>query len=844
MSEAGKSNRPWVAVLAIVLVILAIDSVRRMDYILTCTHNTNGLPLLLPAPDANSPTGYELNQRPLFLGVGGYDGYHFVLQTQQRIDEGAWRLRHVNYDNVPLTRELHWATLLSWLLEATAWCYSVVTGHSLTASCERVAPYAHTLFFVVILLTLVPLTARRFGSGAASTLALGLLFLRTIYEFHLVGNFDHHGLIATFSMLSLFFLLAGGAGWVRAESAPTSGSDLAAWLPKEAGAKRWFAASAISGGAALWVSCATQIPIFVGLGVGMLLGAIGSATADGPWRYEPRLWRWWARVGAVTSVFFYLLEYFPHEMGLRLEVNHPLYALAWLGGGEVMYQSARWMQQGRNVALVPMLSAFVLALAAMAAAPMVTRLYPESFLVQDRFIQLMTRYYVMEGRSLWSFVSESDALSNWIMLNCLPLVGLLEVWLLSRASIARPHRSLLYLALMPCLVMSAMTLYQVRWIGNGLSLWLVNFGVLLWVLHQAGLATPGRKALLGIFVFLVILPGFHLTLHEILLYARQRLTNTYEPYLAPFDVDHLVIRETAFRLRRRIGTEEAVVLAGPTDTTTLVFHGNLPGIGTLYWENLAGLKLSGAIYGAPSFDKALELIQSRHITHLVFFSFGQETTAFTRLDRGLKPDDPLPDDAFALNLVKEAPQYPPWLRPIFVPVPRHKLFADHKVLAFEVVPGQSAREAALRWAQFRQRVGRNEDAEKRFDDLLAKHPDDLAILVEKALVTFERTKTPAFQATMERLVKNLAQADSLALDDRVNLMRVLKRADRHDEARRQLVACLRMADELTMRRLEETALVDLLELAKKLDAEQVRPEIISLGRRLLGMEANRHNDVR
>jgi hypothetical protein len=53
-------------------------------------------------------------------------------------------------------------------------------------------------------------------------------------------------------------------------------------------------------------------------------------------RFDAAAWRLWGRVGAALSLCFYLLEYAPGHVGMRLEVNHPLHALAWLCGGEVI----------------------------------------------------------------------------------------------------------------------------------------------------------------------------------------------------------------------------------------------------------------------------------------------------------------------------------------------------------------------------------------------------------------------------------------------------------------------------------------------------------------------------
>ena len=84
----------------------------------------------------------------------------------------------------------------------------------------------------------------------------------------------------------------------------------------------------------------------------MLLLALGLRGRGAPvrpvWLSDPGLFRFWGLVGGGASVAVWLLEYFPNHLGLRLEVNHPLYAAAWIGGGEVLRVAAHegWWREG------------------------------------------------------------------------------------------------------------------------------------------------------------------------------------------------------------------------------------------------------------------------------------------------------------------------------------------------------------------------------------------------------------------------------------------------------------------------------------------------------------------
>ena len=105
-------------------------------------------------------------------------------------------------------------------------------------------------------------------------------------------------------------------------------------------ARFWFTASAVCGGLGLWIGSTQQCVCIGALGAGSVLGALlfaRSSKHTETYRFEPELWRHWARVGAGTSLIFYLIEYFPAHMEVHLEVNHPIISLGWLGAGEIMY---------------------------------------------------------------------------------------------------------------------------------------------------------------------------------------------------------------------------------------------------------------------------------------------------------------------------------------------------------------------------------------------------------------------------------------------------------------------------------------------------------------------------
>ena len=163
----------------------------------------------------------------------------------------------------------------------------------------------------------------------------------SFYEGFLPAYPDHHGLTA-FALMGLIFGIAwGGAGWVQKP-------DGRAFLPPRSlkQAKHGMIFSGICGAAGLWISgfSAGIVAIGIGLGAIISLAIFSQKSCRSDFSYHPKLWKLWANSAALGSLLFYLLEYFPNHMAMRLEVNHPYYALAWLGGGWIIYEVTKWIR--------------------------------------------------------------------------------------------------------------------------------------------------------------------------------------------------------------------------------------------------------------------------------------------------------------------------------------------------------------------------------------------------------------------------------------------------------------------------------------------------------------------
>ena len=816
----------WMIVLLAALGFVAVDTVIRVRRVEKIS-GLYGVMVDPPAVDAASPTGYTLGRRSMFYPIGGLDSLHWVMQTQAMVATDTWRLRDVDYDNAPAGREVHWASPYHWWLALLGWVDHAVTGQPVGIAVERAALYANPVLLALVLLALVPLTARRFGSSAASFLATAMVAAFPFYSFFITASTDHHGLTETCALLTVLFLLAGGGGCLRSDGAGSSGPAEGVhsprkWLPDRGAARGWFSASAVAGGFGLWISAASQVPVLIGVGMGALLAgwvARRPAQAEG-WRLEPTLWRWWGIVGGLTSLAAYLIEYFPSHMGFRLEVNHPLYALAWYGAGELLCRIIRAFEAGRVWPGPRELLATVLAAAAVVLLPVVILLTKsETFIVADRFVWLLSNY-VSEGQSLAHYLAGLP-FSLAVPAKVLPLLLIIAPgWLLFRRTLPPAWRAQLAVALAPALLFLVMTLAQVRWWGICYGLMFVVAVLQFALLERSATARPARR-FWRLACALVLLPGA----------IDAAWSLAHGSGLTPDEIHLLAERDVAQWLRLRVGGDPAVVISSPSTTTTLIYYGGMKGLGTLYWENREGLEHTAEIFAAESADQARELFRRYGVTHIVLVSWSLFTDDYVRLYLGLSPLEPLPENAFILRLLHGGGS-PPWLRLIPYRLPDNEVLNGQTVLVFEVVPDQSPEVMAVRTTDCLMAVKRLTLA-MRMEPVLERFPHSLAALTMLAYLQAESGEADRFATTLQRVIAGLPQAGDLELEDRIRLAVVLAMGGRTEMAGEQARRCLAGLDDRRLRRLTPDTLRDFLILAKRFELKIADPQLGRLAIELL-----------
>lgn len=778
------------------------------------------------AVDAASPTGYGGGLRWLIVPEHNSRSYQWIAETQQMLARGEWRVRHVDYENAPFGREVHSASPYRWWLGLLAWCDHAVSGRPLGLSVERAALLADPLLHLLLLVGATIFVARRFGAFPAALLSLGLATMFPLAGAFLPGVPDSGGLTQIAALWSVLPLLAGIGGAIPKAVSQSKVEHGATELARHRQRTRlWYFIAGVAGGFGLWVSAATQVPILVGIALGGALAAWvtrGSARANPDDASVTAPWRDWALGGAITCLLAYLVEYYPAQMDLRLQVNHPLYGLAWLGVGELLTRTGAWLKQGRISWNGRTAGALALATLGIAALPVAMALSgTHAILAGDPLaVRLTNLPNGVVARNLLAWIVR-DGFTVTAGATCLPLLLLGSVvWLLARSGTGPGPRTALAIALGPTFVALVLAFVQLRW-WNLFDAMLLALLVAATAVIRPTISSHRNRWLWFGLVGLILLPG----LIPLLPPAGTGEKNEF----TKLEVEGLLERALAHWIAAHAGPGGAVILAPPDRTVSLCFYGGLRGLGTPNWENRDGLAATTRIVSATTADEAQALLVQRGITHIIVLSWDSDLDDFARwtLSR--------PEDAFIHALHRW--ELPPWLRPLPYKLPTIAGFEGQSVVIIAVTD-ESDRAAALsRLAEYFVEMEQN-DLAASAALALQRYPADLGALVAIAQVAKARADAAGFKTAFNELQSVLAGGYDRALpwDRRVSLAAVLAQGERAELAREQVRRCLAELDAARLRSLTTAALFRLQVLSRAFALEIPDPKLRALASQLLPAE--------
>ncbi len=699
--------------------------------------------------DAGIPREKRL---PVFLSEIAFDGYVWNRHAEHLGGRNGWRLRRTDFDNAPYGREVHWSSPFAWYLRGLGELRRAFTGEPLRHAIFRMSIWANPLLLMVALAVIPIVAARRFGSLAGAVVAAGMVATPSFYEGFLPAYPDHHGIIALSHLGLLLGAAWAGAGWVRK-------NESAGFLPAPSfeTARRGMIASALCGAAGLWLSALATAMVIAVVGVGAVVSAVLFARPrmnDGASEYFPGLWKTWALWGAGGSVALYLFEYFPNHMGLRLEVNHPLYALAWLGGGWDIALLAEWIAQKRRAHAVPLWRRMIWpTLAALVLPAFLAFGSADLYIPKDGF---MLR--------LWQNIAELQPLIrrialgqiNWLTaLGWFPMFLLAALFLLFCRRLTAGAKGALVLLAVPIVLLNGLQFYQSRWglLVGPLYIALAALAISqLWRLLPRQFAERALAVLLAMPLgYLLMAPAFGASFK--ILWNQYRGGDPIQ--ITPGQALAILHRQMARAISDDAGERPVVLLSSPNSSCMLAALGGFQTVGTLYWENVEGLKAAAAALNAQNEGETFALLRQRGITHLSFMTWENFIEPYFQI---LHPKSP-PGVSFSNSFGRMAffeKRIPPWTRPLVFPPNDIARGLNQQILLLRVAPEQSLAEAQYHLARFVRVVeGAPGPARELFQKVLDSRPPEPLARLARVELTASRVSEGEAGPAIEELIEAL-----------------------------------------------------------------------------------------
>lgn len=791
----------------------------RTDYV-------SGLATAAATSDASSPTGYSGGVRTLVLPEHNDASAQWIIQTQEMAASGVLRLRHADYDNAPHGREILLSSPYHWWLRAVASVEQLFSGRNTGQSIERAALLADPALHLLLLLLAAWSVHRFFGPAAAGVAVLGLAALYPLAGSFLAGQPDDHGLVLLFVFGSVIPLLAAFE--------PGRGDAAASGV--RARSRRLFIAAGVLGGVGLWIDPLVQAPILLGLALGAVLAALPArlrsraAQPSLPSSIPEGHWFAWSVAGAVTCLAAWLIEFAPGNLrGVRLAAVHPLYAVSWIGLGLLVRSCVGGLARSGETDTRPRRGRFrrfalpSLALLAAAAVPLaLLRPGLNSILIRD---PLSSRLTNLPGspvaENIFDWLSR-DGASLSVLATFLPLLLLIPLcWQLVRtwASPLAPAARLRFVA-GPLLLAALLATQRLIW-WNVFDLLLVTGFIALLASLAPGPQSQRPRRLLLAAAALLLVPGVALVLRQA---AADRQAN-----VSPSELQSLIERDLAQSLARQTGAGQAIVLASPSLTTALIYHGGLRGLVTTFPENKDGFAAAVRIAGATAQDESLSMIERRGVTHIVLATWDSALDEMARLatDR--------PDDSLVALLHRWLP--PRWLRAVPYHLPDIPGFEGQSVAIFQVVELQDNALALSRLGEYFLEMDQPEPSLALAAALEHNFPTDLNALIARAQIEFAGGDSGRITGVFEALLQKFSLGTAaLPWDRHIILASVLAQAKAYGPAREELKTALADIDEPRLRSLTPNILYRFAVMRKAFGLEIEDPALRDLAHKLLPRE--------
>jgi tetratricopeptide (TPR) repeat protein len=498
----------------------------------------------------------------------------------------------------------------------------------------------------------------------------------------------------------------------------------------------------------MWVSAASILPpiILVGAAGGMAILIQGRTAQRNNEQFAPEIWRLWGRIGAAATFFFYLVEYFPTHLGFRLEANHPLYALGWLGGSELIAAfGERWL--GTPEARWKNWSKLIWPVAAVLIAPTAIILGgTKVFIVADPFLANLHKNYIQEFLPIWKTIQGFGVRMVYqiLFVENVPLIAAI----LTLTYKGRETPLVVWFVTIATLLFNLMAWWQSRWLLNasGVQACLAVVLVGTWT---------GNSSLRTRWILALTMVGLLFVPSAVMRHFGSA-DDVKSRRVAPRDAVSMLFRDVAAALRASQPSGEIVVLTSPNASTAVGYYGRFKTLGTLYWENDEGLHHAAEIFSAKSEAEAAELIKKYKVTHLAMISDENFIAQYYEL---LHPGATAEDvkKCFGYQILGDQ-KIPQWLEMIPYGIPEELKTLKISVMLFKVNFNQNLAQALYNVALSLVARGAIEEGERTFDRLITEAPQNYQPWLRKGELLLARH---SWNEALEHTLKGISLAPPL-----------------------------------------------------------------------------------
>lgn len=610
-----KLRHPWLALLAVLVAAFSLIA-------LQAHWGWKDTRVRQAVSDAKYPPLTPWTQPATVATYADVDGEYWFLYARQMLTEGRWRIHWTTLDNTPYGRGVFWSSSYSWWMILLAKVRALLLGGTALDHLAWAGDWGEAILHALLVTGFVATFWRRAGMARTAVGALLLVTLEPLCSDLAFARPDHHGLHDGIVLAGL-------------------GCMACAFWPGERRRRGWMIAAAFFCAMGMWVGATGQFFILGAIALGGCAWAFVCPKGTAADEFAP-LWRLWGWAGGGFALAFYALEYAPGPWPFHLEVNHPLFSIAWIGLGEFTARlqtaraAGRWITPGLVFAglAVVQLPITILALPFRLYAP------------RDPHLVALIRLGAETTPVLQTSPALKAAYFSMLAITLISLLGMRAAW---RSGKLTPAAVVPAVTALVLLMFAGM---QVRWAGLAAATVLVTW---------AAPVPPWRFRWLRPIAVLGAFGSACITFSAL-------RKNAADSDYSFTDADWQAVRDLGLFLRESEAGRPLRILTDCSNANYLWLH-DFAGaelVGSQAWECVDGWRDADDFWLAEDEAAARAICQRRGVTHVLLKARPGSVMSRALMAKG-EPDAAAIHNMFVYRLGGPRPSPPKWLEPVPLP---------------------------------------------------------------------------------------------------------------------------------------------------------------------------------